>query len=368
MSRLVLSKFSPTAFSVKGATPKVYTQVKRNNTTSTDRGLASEKDSSASQEAIRADLSYFIPGVRGYSPEFPPPKNWNPVPKPKKALKKSEDLPPPSAFQKKELDPKTVLPRTLYRQKLTRLRYKYYKEYLENMTKKEELRLKKEKVEKEAREKKEEERVRKTQEYIEKVISDPFSPYNVLNPQGTTVLSNIETHPNTPNSSSEGTSAVSNDSQSADSPSARARDDEKDILLKPFEKVRPPRVTVSYPVEENELAKKIRAERRVEFEESVKTKKLETLVELFYETSSFVTYKNLDSKVEEFFKSNGLGFPFWSTMESNSHSENTFFNSREALSRKTLLSNVLNETSGPNQLAGLNYILEFSENKKNTSS
>ncbi|PWA02467.1 hypothetical protein BB558_001387 [Smittium angustum] len=336
-------------------------------------------------EQDKSSNSYFIPGKRGFSPQFPPPKNWNPVPKEKKPLKKPEEIPEPSKLQSITLDPKKADPKLLFKQSMKKMRYQYYKEHLGKQLKREQdIKNKLQDIEK-RRQRSIQSHMQKSKEYIEKTLLDPFSAYNVLNPEGKTVLSHANINPIKQTIPSEfGATANGNGTITKAETEERIKTENKAVedsinsmienksiskkekqFLEPITRLKPPRITIEYPEEENKHVKEVRRSRRLELEEMKKQKRLESLVNLYHSTSSFVTYENMDDKVAEFFSSAKVSLYYGiGELLDEKKKNGGLLTDLELKDRAKELLNTLSGTSGDDSQIGIDGIIEYSQRNK----
>ncbi|OMJ12617.1 hypothetical protein AYI69_g9347 [Smittium culicis] len=314
------------------------------------------------------EVQSFVPGKKGYSPQFPPPRNWPAAPKPKKNIKTPDEVPPPSPVQSKSADPNK--PAFSYKLEMKKLRYQYYKDSLAKGVERKAMIEKNIELKNIERKKQIAEHLSKTKEYIEKVMSDPYSSYNVLNPQGQTVLSmpsedGAENKTASVSESNTGEAPTENLLSSSEMPSKKTIKEVNQNLSGSTGKIRPPRVSVSYPIEENKKVAAIRKQRRDAIEAEKKQKRLEDLVNLYHNSSSYITLDNLDYKISEFFSSaSGTHYMTLEELVESRHDNGGLITASESLKRTVQLQNALNSTFGHDEKIGLERIIEWS-NKKN---
>ncbi|OLY83025.1 hypothetical protein AYI68_g2848 [Smittium mucronatum] len=307
---------------------------------------------------------FFVPGKRGYSPQFAPPKNWPSRPKPKAPLKTPDEIPSPSAKQLKEADPRK--PRFTFNLEMKKVRYQYYKE---NLAKKIERQAQIEKTIAQRNVERQQQisaHLAKTKDYIEKYTSDPYSSYNVLNPEGETVLSVPELVAGKKKDSPKSEDSSSSSEQL--NASSKVVSIETADISEPSARLRPPRVTVSYPVEENRIVKQVRSERRHHIEEIKKRRRMENLVKLYHDSSDFVTFDNLEYKIKEYFANTGTSL--YMTIEeavASKSGNGGMLSTLETLDRTNKLKNALNGTEGHDDRVGLDRIIEYAERNGKTS-
>ncbi|OMJ21898.1 hypothetical protein AYI70_g3191 [Smittium culicis] len=314
------------------------------------------------------DVQSFVPGKKGYSPQFPPPKNWPAAPKPKKNIKTPDDVPPPSPVQSKSADPNK--PAFSYKLEMKKLRYQYYKDSLAKGVERKAMIEKNIELKNIERKKQIAEHLSKTKDYIEKVMSDPYSSYNVLNPQGQTVLSmpskeGAENKTASVSDSNTGEVPTETLLSSSEKPSKETIKEVNQTLSGSTGKIRPPRVSVSYPIEENKKVAAIRKQRRDAIEAEKRQKRLEDLVNLYHSSSNFITLDNLDYKISEFFSSaSDTNYMTLDELIVSRNENGGLITPSETLNRTVQLRNALNSTFGSNEKIGLERIIEWS-NKKN---
>ncbi|KAJ1963454.1 hypothetical protein GGI12_002039 [Dipsacomyces acuminosporus] len=249
---------------------------------------AVRSQSTASSSEEYKGSSNYVSGKQGFAPGFPPPKKWRDSPRPKPAPRLPSDLAAPSAKHGyKPEDEEALLeknPARVYKQKLKDLRFGYLHEHLVEQQRKRELR--KESLEKvrklhaDRREKLRKERI----QYETQVRADPLSAENVLNSEGKTLLPNIPGE----------TSHADQHQPDPEQANVKLRD------LETGYKLAPPRVSISFPKEANELRAKERANNRKVTEQRRHEEKVQTLMALFHEAESFVHYHNLEKKIFDF--------------------------------------------------------------------
>ncbi|PVU90860.1 hypothetical protein BB561_004681 [Smittium simulii] len=345
---------------------------------------------------------YFIPGRRGYSPEFEPPKGWTRAPKPKKGLQNPSDILPPSKDQLKELDPTKASPKAIYKQQLKKIRYQYYKEHVENAFQKDIV--VKQKFEKIMLKEKQkvQEKAQQTKEYIKNIVKDPFSSYNVMNHEGTSLLGSIDSEDSKIQSEEFNQTEINNEIKAQETiaePSVEVKDEikvqetiakpsvetndeikaqepidkninqdtENNILLKPYKDLDPPKIQVFYPIEENRIAQEIRKNRRLEMIKNLKHERLCKLTELFHSTSTFVTFENLDEKIENFFEGIPVYFSGWDNlinMDSEGKLLPQFYDIQD---RQNSLRNELEGTAGPDGQISFEKVMEYYNQKKSSA-
>ncbi|KAI8325759.1 hypothetical protein GQ54DRAFT_249980, partial [Martensiomyces pterosporus] len=251
---------------------------------------------SASGEEYKGSANY-VPGKQGFAPGFPPPKNWRDSPRAKPAPLVPGDLAAPSgkhAYRPESEEAAAAEnPARLYKQKMKELRYSYMHGHLVEQQRKRELRkeslAKVRKLHADRREKLRKERIL----YETQVRADPLSAENVLNAEGKTLLSNIpgeESH-------------ADQHQPDADESAGAAAAAKKAVKLRDLEtgyKLAPPRVSISFPKEANELRAKERANNRKVTEKRRHEEKVQSLMALFHEAESFVHYHNLEKKIFDF--------------------------------------------------------------------
>ncbi|OMH79932.1 hypothetical protein AX774_g6646 [Zancudomyces culisetae] len=348
--------------------------LKQSRLISTSKAAKNESDITKETTESNGD-SYFIPGKRGYSPQFSPPKGCLAVPKAKKPLKQPEQL-PPSKLENYQLSEKERGTKAGYKKEMKKLRYQYYKEFVANEAIKDKNAKQTLKLEAEEKRKAREKRIEEQREYFEKVLKDPYSPFNVLNPEGTTILSKIPdknlqekakvSSENVANSESGSTKQSENLETSVVGTNTKdvlvESKEVEDILLK-RSKLRPPRVTVEYPEEENRIAKQLRKQRRDNFEREVSQRRQELLLELYHEAENFITYENMEEKISEFFSGSELvDFYDLPTLLDNLSTNGGVLTSTESAKRDMDFENALDGTVGPRHGVGLSDVLEYKKN------
>ncbi|KAJ2807576.1 hypothetical protein H4R20_001231, partial [Coemansia guatemalensis] len=176
----------------------------------------------------------YKPGKQGYAPGFPPPKNWSAEPRENLEALRSSDL--PEASPKQTYVPKRPTAakdaQRLYNQKMREMRYQYqHSNLVQKEERQKQVARRWEELQVIERERREQLRKQRA-DYEANVKEDPLSAENVLNPEGTTLLSNVT------------------DAPPADHEPKRVRRSKQ--TTEEGYQLEPPRVTVLVPREENE--------------------------------------------------------------------------------------------------------------------
>ncbi|KAJ2726633.1 hypothetical protein GGI07_000356 [Coemansia sp. Benny D115] len=268
----------------------------------------------------------YVPGKQGYAPGFPPPKKWSDKPREPRAAVLAADLPAPQ-------DPLPIqTPAYRFKEDMRNLRKGYLLEHVQR--KEDKVLIQANKLEHvramqaERREKLRAERL----EYETKVRADPLSAENVLNAEGLTLLGNV--------------------AETAESSSKE----------EPGYKLAPPRVTISIPAEANARRNEERKENRDLTNQMRHEDNVQAMMTLFHEAESFVTYENMDQKIDDFLESLSISQRSLSEMLDNLQGSHGVISPDEVSMRSIELRNILQGTTGPQGRLGHDGLEQWLEN------
>ncbi|KAJ1882983.1 hypothetical protein H4R99_001213 [Coemansia sp. RSA 1722] len=283
--------------------------------------LVSARYQSTDSSSYEGSKNY-VPGKQGYAPGFPPPKNWRAEPRAKPLPLVASDLPKP----KPAISRAKPTAATEFRQKMRELRHEYLHDHLVVQQEKREVQKKNLQLMRQVHKERKEKIQRERQVYETQVRSDPLSAENVLNAEGLTLLGNV--------------------------PELKSVD-------QPGYDLKPPKVSISMPVEANRLRDQERAQNRRLAKQYRHEDNVQAMMTLFHDAQGFITYENLNRKITEFLdvlapSPRGLGEMLAELNKNGGNATN-----QDVSDRTSQLRNMLMGTTGKHGKLGYNGLVNW---------
>ncbi|KAJ1817723.1 hypothetical protein LPJ60_004692 [Coemansia sp. RSA 2675] len=286
---------------------------------------------SSTQSSSYGGSSNYVPGKQGYAPGFPPPKNFRDAPKAKLPPKLASDLPQPKDRSRDE--PKASSVAKQYREKLRQLRFGYMHDHLVGQEAKREKNKRSLAVAREIQMDRREKLRKERAVYEAQVRDDPLSAANVMNPEGRTMLSNVDAA-EVPQEPPQSTEPVGY-------------------------RLAPPRVTISMPEAANAARTSERQRNWRVAGERRHVDNVQALMNLFHDAESFVHYGNLDKKIYDFLNVLAVSQRTLAEMIDGLNENGGVTTAPEVARRTTELRNTLQGTTGRSSRLGYDGLVQW---------